>query len=105
MRTVILTLAVLISIALIGNVLAVAPSQTVEYGGKGAGKVIFDGKIHADNGLKCTDCHPKIFQMRKGAAKITMADKYAGRFCSECHDGTKAFKDTDPANCVKCHKK
>ena len=105
MRIVILTLAVVISIALIGHLaLAVVPGKTVEYEGKGAGKVIFDGKIHADKGLKCTDCHPKIFPMRKGAV-MTMADKGAGKLCFECHDGTRAFKATAPANCVKCHKK
>lgn len=106
MRIILLTLAVLISIAFIGNVaLAVAPGKTVEYEGKGAGKVVFDGKIHTDKGLKCNDCHTKIFQMKKGTAKITMADINAGKLCGECHNGTKAFKASDPANCAKCHKK
>ena len=106
MRIVILTLAVLISITLIGHrAPAVAPGKTIEYEGGGAGKVILDGKIHMGKGLTCTDCHPKIFQMRKGTAKITKAEMDAGKFCSECHNGTKAFKGNDPANCARCHKK
>jgi c(7)-type cytochrome triheme protein len=43
--------------------------------------------------------------MKKGADKMTMADMNAGKFCGECHNGTKAFKTDDPANCAKCHKK
>jgi len=88
-----------------GSALAVLPGKTVEFEAKGAPKVIFDGKVHADKGLKCNDCHTKIFQMRKGADKMSMADINAGKFCGECHNGTKAFKSGDSANCAKCHKK
>jgi c(7)-type cytochrome triheme protein len=42
--------------------------------------------------------------MKKGA-KITMADMNAGKNCGTCHNGGKAFKSSDPANCGKCHKK
>jgi c(7)-type cytochrome triheme protein len=41
----------------------------------------------------------------KKAAKITMADMNAGKFCGECHNGTKAFASKDAATCGKCHKK
>ena len=83
---------------------AVPPGKVVEFDNPG-GKVVFDGKAHADKGLKCNDCHTKIFQMKKGAAKITMADMNTGKFCGDCHNGTKAFKTSDAANCAKCHKK
>lgn len=101
--TIMLTLAV--AVVFVGSAMAVNPGKTVEYAGGTQGKVVFDGKVHADKGLKCNDCHTKIFQMKKGAAKITMADMNAGKFCGECHNGTKAFASKDAANCGKCHKK
>jgi len=104
MKIVATIVAVIIAVAFIGSALAVPPGKTVEYAGGGAGKVVFDGKIHADKGLKCNDCHTKIFQMKK-AATIKMADMNAGKNCGECHNGTKAFKSSDAANCGKCHKK
>lgn len=97
--------AMLVIIAFAGSALAVPPGKTVEFDGKGAGKVVFDGKTHADKGAKCNNCHPSIFQMKKGSTKITMADINAGKFCGACHNGTKAFKAGDAANCAKCHKK
>lgn len=105
MRLVIALVTIAIAVVFIGSAMAVPPGKTVEYAGGGAGKVVFDGKIHADKGLKCNDCHTKIFQMKKGTAKMKMADINAGKFCGECHNGTKAFKSSDAANCAKCHKK
>lgn len=90
-----------------GSALAVAPGKVIELAGGDQGKVVFDGKLHADKGAKCGDCHsaPKLFVMKKGGDKITMADINAGKFCGACHDGNKAFKAADEANCGKCHKK
>lgn len=105
MRIVIALLTIAIAVVFIGSAMAVPPGKTVEFAGGGAGKVVFDGKVHADKGLKCNDCHTKIFQMKKGTAKMKMADINAGKFCGECHNGTKAFKSSDAANCAKCHKK
>lgn len=104
-KTLTILLAVAFAVVFVGSALAVNPGKTVEYAGGNQGKVVFDGKIHADKGLKCNDCHTKIFQMKKGTLKITMADMNAGKNCGECHNGTKAFKSSDPANCGKCHKK
>jgi c(7)-type cytochrome triheme protein len=89
----------------IGNVMAVPPGKTVEFASP-KGKVTFDGKAHADKGLKCADCHtkPKLFEMKKGGDKITMAAMNEGKFCGTCHDGKKAFSVKAPADCVKCHK-
>ncbi len=97
--------AIIVVMAFAVSAFAVPAGKTVEFAGGDAGKVIFDGKIHADKGLKCKDCHPSIFQMKKGTAKITMADINAGKSCGACHDGTKAFKAGDEANCAKCHQK
>jgi c(7)-type cytochrome triheme protein len=81
------------------NVMAVDSSKSVTYTGGGQGKVVFSGKIHADKGLSCNDCHSGLFTMKK-EAKITMADHTSGKFCFACHNGTKAFN-----TCTKCHKK
>ena len=85
---------------------AVPAGKTVEFEAKGAGKVVFDGKAHADAGAKCADCHQSgLFKMKKGADMITMKDMEAGKFCGACHNGSKAFGVKDAANCAKCHKK
>jgi c(7)-type cytochrome triheme protein len=88
-----------------GNVMAVPPGKTVEFASS-MGKVTFDGKAHADKGLKCADCHskPKLFEMKKGGDKMTMAAMNEGKFCGTCHDGSKAFSVKAPADCMKCHK-
>ena len=98
--TILLTFAV--AVVFIGSAMATPPGKSADYAGGATGKVVFDGKVHADKGLKCNDCHTKIFQMKK-VAKITMADHDGGKLCFECHNGTKAFAPKD--NCTKCHKK
>jgi c(7)-type cytochrome triheme protein len=92
------------TVAFAGNGFAVSSGKTVEYEGGSTGKVIFDGKTHGDKGLKCADCHPKIFPMKKGT-QITMAEMNEGKYCGVCHNGQSAFKSSDRANCQKCHKK
>jgi c(7)-type cytochrome triheme protein len=100
----IITMAIvlLVSIAFAGTALAVPSGKTLEFP-SAMGKVIFDGKIHADKGFKCGDCHTKIFPMKQ--TTLTMAEINAGKECGACHNGEKAFKASDPANCTKCHKK
>jgi c(7)-type cytochrome triheme protein len=88
-------------LSLTGLSLAVGTGKKVEYDGGGKGKVVFDGKEHADKALKCNACHTAIFKMKK-EMKITMADMKAGKNCGACHDGKKAFGADD---CAKCHKK
>jgi len=90
----------------LGNAMAVPSGKTVEFASP-VGKVTFDGKVHADKGLKCTDCHskPKLFEMKKGNDRMSMASMNEGKFCGSCHDGKKAFGVKAPSDCVKCHKK
>ncbi|MCL5024336.1 MAG: cytochrome c3 family protein [Nitrospirae bacterium] len=97
-------LAVLVICLFAVSAMAVPPGKTVEFPDGAMGKVIFDGKVHADKGLKCNDCHTKIFPMKKGGT-IAMADINAGKFCGACHNGTRAFAAKDAANCTRCHKK
>lgn len=108
MRLTILSLILVVAIAFVGSALASAPGKTVEYAGGEAGKVIFNGDTHGvKQGMKCPDCHPKIFQMKKGAFKMTKEDhgKEAGCGTAGCHDGKKAFAQSTEADCGKCHKK
>ena len=98
-------LVILAAVALSGGVVAAPPGKTVEYADGPMGKVVFDGKVHADKGLKCPDCHTKIFQMKKGSVKMTMAAMNKGQFCGTCHNGTKAFATNDAKKCGSCHKK
>lgn len=50
--------------------------------------------------FKCDECHTKLFQMKKGATKITFADHNNDRFCYSCHNNKTASYD-----CNKCHAK
>ena len=83
---------------------ALPPGQKMEFTKSPMGKVVFDGNIHPSKGIMCDGCHPKPFEQKKGAAKITLADHEAGKFCFTCHkEGGKAWPSKD--NCNKCHKK
>ncbi len=98
----IMVVAACFVLSLAGGALAVGTGKKVEWDEKTTGKVVFDGKSHADAKLKCADCHtkPKLFPMKKGAHK--MDDMKAGKSCGACHDGKKAFAVSE---CAKCHKK
>ncbi|MGE5300868.1 MAG: cytochrome c3 family protein [Acidobacteriota bacterium] len=104
MRIATLILTVFIALAFVGSALAVPAGKTVEFKDGAMGKVIFDGKVHADKGLKCNDCHTKIFPMKK-SEKLTMAAMNEGKECGTCHNGEKAFSVKDAKDCAKCHKK
>ncbi|OGW56659.1 MAG: hypothetical protein A2Z09_02365 [Nitrospirae bacterium RBG_16_43_8] len=108
MKILTIILAIAVAVVFAGSAIAVGPGKTLEFPGGEKGKVVFDGKIHADKGNKCAACHPAIFPMKgpgkEGTVKITAPHK-AGEQCGTCHDGTKAFSSTDEANCAKCHKK
>ena len=102
----VLALAVVIILAMAFSAFAVPAGKTVEFTPKGADKVVFDGKIHADKGNKCADCHQSgLFKMKKGADVYTMKQMEEGKGCGACHNGKKAFGVADKAACGKCHKK
>ncbi len=102
MKKVAILITVFIAVAFIGSALAVPAGKTIDYPGGALGKVVFDGKTHADAGNKCTDCHSGIFQMKKNVTKITAPHK-PGELCGSCHNGEKGFDQA--GNCAKCHKK
>ena len=105
-KLLVVAIVVVVTFVLSVSAFAVPAGKTVEFDGKGAGKVVFDGGVHAKAGLKCADCHSSgIFKMKKGGDAITMKDINDGKFCGACHNGTKAFSAKDAANCSKCHMK
>ncbi len=68
--------------------------------------VVFEHKGHVDMGLKCADCHPRLFATRTGAAeeqpeKFTMQALYDGKYCGACHNGEAAF--ASDTRCTTCH--
>ncbi|MFO0752524.1 MAG: cytochrome c3 family protein [Thermodesulfovibrionales bacterium] len=48
----------------------------------------------------CRECHPKLFLMKTGSSRMTMAEMSKGAFCGACHNGTRAFPAEE---CAKCH--
>ena len=94
-------------IALVPLLTGVSKGKTVDFKDtKNMAPVVFDGTLHAGKGLKCTDCHTKIFAMKKGATPktdLTMAAMRQGKTCGACHNGKKAFSVA--GSCAKCHKK
>jgi c(7)-type cytochrome triheme protein len=101
-KLLVIAIVMIVTFVLSVSAFAVPAGKNVDFAGGAAGKVVFDGKIHADKGLKCADCHPGNFKMKKGGDVITMADINAGKSCGACHNGTKAFAAKE---CAKCHKK
>lgn len=61
--------------------------------------VNFTHKQHARR-FSCSECHPALFEMKRGTNGITMEKIYAGKLCGQCHDGKKAFASSE---CTKCH--
>jgi c(7)-type cytochrome triheme protein len=104
MKKAVLILVLMLCVVFVAaTVFAVPPGKTLTFDKSPMGVVTFSGQVHADAGLKCGDCHTKIFQMKHGTAKITAPHK-AGENCFVCHkDGGKAFNFQ--GNCMKCHKK
>jgi len=102
----ILTLAVAVCLAVSTSGFAIKKDVVFKTVGS-EGTVTFSHEVHTEkNGLKCAECHPKIFKMKAGGDEgVNMAAMKEGKFCGACHDGKKAFNTTSPDNCAKCHKK
>lgn len=71
---------------------------------KEAGNVVFSHDRHvADIGLKCQECHVKLYLDAKQHVKVTMTEMEKGKSCGACHDGKAAF--SVKGDCNKCHAK
>jgi c(7)-type cytochrome triheme protein len=60
--------------------------------------------------MKCNDCHPKPFAMKKGTFKMTKEDHGKPDYCGKCHDGKEhngkvVFSQSTETDCARCHKK
>jgi c(7)-type cytochrome triheme protein len=68
------------------------------------GNVIFSHEAHvAGMGLKCNECHDKLYTNAKQHKKVTMKQMQKGKSCGACHNGKAAFSVA--GDCAKCHKK
>jgi len=66
------------------------------------GAVLFSHAAHVDAaGLKCLECHPKIYKNAKQHNAISMKEMEKGKSCGACHNGKAAFGLKD--NCKSCH--
>ncbi|HEX9020883.1 MAG TPA: c(7)-type cytochrome triheme domain-containing protein [Nitrospirota bacterium] len=71
----------------------------------GTHRVVFSHEMHInEKGQRCSGCHYHVFQMTKGAARISMNKMTNGDFCGRCHNGQKAFGVNDSKACSRCHK-
>lgn len=107
MKTHIIFGILILAIVFAGSTMASGPGKSVEYPGGELGKVTFSGDTHGINqGMKCPDCHPKLFPMKKYSFKMTKEDHSdTTKGCGVCHNGEKAFSQSNEADCTKCHKK
>jgi len=104
MKKIVLLLCVVVLCAATAAI-AVPANRSLNYDKSVLGAVEFSGKIHAEAGFSCGDCHnPNLFpQMRKGGVEITMEKIYAGEQCGFCHNGNTAFEAK--TSCNRCHVK
>ncbi|MFZ5907215.1 MAG: c(7)-type cytochrome triheme domain-containing protein [Nitrospirota bacterium] len=106
MKKISVLLTFCIALVFMGSAFAVMPGKTVEYAGGDAGKVVFNGDTHGPKqGMKCADCHPKPFGMKKGDFTMSREDHGKPDYCGKCHDGQQAFSQSTEADCGKCHMK
>ena len=69
----------------------------------GAANVTFSHEDHVTKfGVKCRECHYKIYTTVEGHRRATMTDMQQGLSCGACHDAKRAF--TVKASCERCHK-
>lgn len=67
--------------------------------GKPKRMVVFSHAVHT-TWLRCSNCHPAIFEKEAGTAKITMDAIDEGKYCGVCHDKVALA----PNGCKGCHK-
>lgn len=70
---------------------------------------VFSHKKHTERErLRCIDCHPRVFIMKVGKnvvkkGQLTMSEMKKGKYCGNCHDGSKAFSVSAIDSCHRCH--
>ena len=77
-----------------------------KYTPKDSDPVLFSHESHVNtHKAKCTDCHTKVWPMKKSEWKMNKEAHAGDKYCAVCHNGKKAFGQTADADCAKCHKK
>jgi len=70
---------------------------------KDAENVLYSHDFHVTKaGLKCADCHFRLYNTVETHSKVTMPEMQKGKSCGACHNGQRAFDVK--MNCAKCHK-
>ncbi len=72
----------------------------ITYINEDAGNITFPHAAHTAM-FGCDECHPDLFQAKRGANKATMEDMENGESCGACHDGDTAFGVAE--DCESCH--
>lgn len=68
------------------------------------GTTLFSHDSHVEGvGLKCQECHPKLYTNARQHKKVSMKEMQKGKSCGACHNGKQAF--SVKGDCAKCHKK
>lgn len=90
----------------------VPPDFPFPRGKDSPGLVTFSHEFHKGKVANCTECHVKVFKMKRGTSgELTMAKMKEGQQCGACHNGKReiggkvVFTVGDTANCERCHKK
>ena len=95
---------IIIALLLVATpVLAIVGGGDITLKSKGGNVVFSHGSHVAGMGLKCNECHDKLYTNAKQHKKITMKQMQKGKSCGTCHNGKTAFSVT--GDCNKCHKK
>lgn len=84
----------------VGECVKCHPYRDKNYAVKDAGNVAFSHKFHLGM-YGCAECHPRVYQLGKAKATVSMTEMEAQKSCGACHDGKSAF--TVKENCAKCH--
>ena len=97
--------AIIVPALFAGVCLAVPSGRTLEWKTKtGNSVVVFSGKVHADKGIKCFDCHLNNFRMKQGFSEMKMSEIIEGKYCGHCHNGKDVFPSDKQEYCTRCHK-
>ncbi len=95
-------IGVLVSLFLVSSAWAKIGGGDVTFAVSGAGDVLYSHDIHVGKlGLKCSECHYRLFNPVAHSNQATMADMQKGQSCGACHNGQRAFDVK--ANCNRCH--
>ena len=114
-------LVMLLGLALVGVSSSLAqqkPKMPADFAfdqkGESPGEVTFSHEKHYEQFPKCTECHTKVFKMKRATTEgpFTMARMEKGELCGTCHTGEKKgakgqliFSVKDKNACTRCHTK